>query len=516
MLPLLLVGALTTSCATMPERPVLDLPESATRMRAVATAGTSPNTGPELGLGGVSMAETPEINDPALQRELDRIAARLRRGLPVANFPQIRVVATASREYGAELDLRNQIVVTLGMLVHHDHEDQAAFVIGHEMGHRLLGHRDSRQASLLGSRNTIRLGTMAVTYGIAQSVQNQRLRQGDQRRTAVAGTVMMAPVLDTLAAEITDSLYARAQETEADRIGFDLMLRAGYTPGAAGSVFEALQANEQAREARVANLRGTVANALSTMAIAGGQQAGGSAGGWAQILGPVVAPVLERGFGNVLGPLSQRYDPLLQRQASHVAYEEKHHAEADTPEATPSPFRRGVLGQRLTERMRVLELLDRAEAAMRQANTSEAASLMRDRGAVTYGGARRLLVLASIGLIQNNVMALSQALNAAVNAPDATASTYISIAAMWEDQGNTRNALNALDIGERRYGSGIPFLAHRARIFRRAGDQTALQAVMERCRQTGIPEVESACAAAGQPPPSSSIASLIPTPAAAR
>ena len=240
---------------TVPPTAVLLAPETPTRM---AEAAARPTRAGRLGLSGTAMPETPQVADAAIRRELDRIANRLRTGDRTASFPQIDVIATVSRAYEAELSLDGQILLSLGLLAKAGTEDEIAFVVAHEMGHRMLGHQTERQATLRALRQAIALGTSAVAYGAAMRVGPQRqARPGEGRGNVLLGAVMTAPILHALAAEIGDALYSRDQEVEADRFGFDLLVRARYTPGAIGAVFNQLEADERGREARIANLRGT-------------------------------------------------------------------------------------------------------------------------------------------------------------------------------------------------------------------------------------------------------------------
>ena len=92
-------------------------------------------------------------------------------------------------------------------------QDQLAAVIGHEIGHVLARHGNERMSS-----------QFVVGTGLAVAEAMMTRPGSDEGRLSMAVLGLGAQVGILLP-------YGRSHETEADRIGLDLMARAGFEPG---------------------------------------------------------------------------------------------------------------------------------------------------------------------------------------------------------------------------------------------------------------------------------------------
>jgi predicted Zn-dependent protease len=105
----------------------------------------------------------------------------------------------------------NKIGVHTGMLELVDNPDQLAAVIGHEVGHVLAKHSNERASQ-----------EMAVSQGMSliQAISSPQTALG-QTALGLLGVGAQYGVLMP---------YSRVHESEADRIGVDLMAKAGFDP----------------------------------------------------------------------------------------------------------------------------------------------------------------------------------------------------------------------------------------------------------------------------------------------
>lgn len=160
------------------------------------------------------------VRDPQLNRYMREVICRLGKD----HCPDIRPYIIRTPRFNATMAPNGTMQVWTGLLLRCNDEAQFAAIIGHEMGHYLKRHtverwRDARDKADLGA--VLGLGLAAAGVGYAGSVTNLALLAS-----------MFA--------------FNREQESEADEIGLELMVKAGYAPVAAPEVWEQLIAEAKA------------------------------------------------------------------------------------------------------------------------------------------------------------------------------------------------------------------------------------------------------------------------------
>ena len=155
--------------------------------------------------------------DPQLDSYLNQVVARL---MP-ENVPAelvIRVNVIYSSHLNAFAYPNGMIYIHSGLLARMDNEAQLAAVLAHEMAHCIQRH----------ALRAFRKYRNQPAYLIA--VQQTLLE--------TRGLQKLAHAMGMTGAMAAISGYARELETEADRIGFEWVLRAGYHPKAALTLFD--------------------------------------------------------------------------------------------------------------------------------------------------------------------------------------------------------------------------------------------------------------------------------------
>jgi predicted Zn-dependent protease len=182
-----------------------------------------------------------------LDTYLNGVLAKLLAQAPVTNVPA-RVYVRASGDWAAKSTADANIYVALGALLRLDNEDEVAALLGHEASHVILGHANADvvqsaqqralQLSALASdvQDAIDAGTKASEGGSGKSSAG-RVRVDEQTRALLLNTMLLSPA------------WTREQERDADRLGTDLLARAGYSPQAMASLLRKQKSFESERAA---------------------------------------------------------------------------------------------------------------------------------------------------------------------------------------------------------------------------------------------------------------------------
>ena len=120
-----------------------------------------------------------------------------------------------------------KIVFYTGIMPVAANADGIAAIMGHEVGHALADHGAQRMS----------LGIIQQLGGVitAEAIKNQDARKREQ--------IMMAYGIGTTHGGMLP--FSRKHETEADKIGLELMTIAGYNPGEAPKLWERMKAQSK-------------------------------------------------------------------------------------------------------------------------------------------------------------------------------------------------------------------------------------------------------------------------------
>ncbi|MDQ7032628.1 MAG: M48 family metalloprotease [Desulfonauticus sp.] len=165
----------------------------------------------------------PLIQDPEIVSYVRNIVQRLARTVP--NYPfKIEVDVVNNNSMNAFATLAGYMVVYSGMIVHVDSDSELAGVLAHELAHLTQRHvaKNIERSRLIG------LGTMlTLLAGIFVGGNTQ------------AGQAL---IVGSLAGGQTALLkYSRDDEREADQIGLNYLLKAGYNPWGMVLIFEKIR-----------------------------------------------------------------------------------------------------------------------------------------------------------------------------------------------------------------------------------------------------------------------------------
>lgn len=161
--------------------------------------------------------------NPAQVARLKRIAGRLIPHTaiyrPDATSWDWKVHAISSNELNAYVLAGGKIVFYTGIIERLQlTDDEIAAIMGHEMAHALREHSREQLSRQVATQST--LGIAAGLLGMS------------------SGQVHAVNLLGELGMNLP---HSRTQETEADRLGLELMARAGYNPNSAITLWQKMQ-----------------------------------------------------------------------------------------------------------------------------------------------------------------------------------------------------------------------------------------------------------------------------------
>jgi predicted Zn-dependent protease len=180
------------------------------------------------------------VDIPLLQTYLQGIVVGLSKGWP-GELPPLQVRVIDSYSFGPSADPFGNLFVPLGMLENVESEDEIAAMLGHEMSHVLLHHHDrmaafqEQKSMMIMVASAVVLGATAADTGVDRSSGTMKLISKDPLGTqkTIGKTVLYTALINAFSENVWSTAWGRSQEDQADLLGTDLMIRAGYAPRAA-------------------------------------------------------------------------------------------------------------------------------------------------------------------------------------------------------------------------------------------------------------------------------------------
>jgi len=453
--------------------------------------GWAPAQGASLGLASDAVNQgqyqLARLRMPQTEAAVRALIDRLQAQWPYAKGPPIRVFILGVNYYNAYSLPDNSVVVALGLLDRAQSDDEVAFVLGHELSHLMLGHFAANAAAEKRRQdNASRLGQLYLVGSVLGSVADSAGGGLGAAASAARQAGATSDGLHFLIDITTEPPHTRAQEDEADALGFDLSQAAAYSAeDASAIVFDTIQADRVERKAQEdamqAQLKSQLSQAVSRNTaqsflsgglgasdlrqglLAGGLRAAISAGG-ARTPEPAHRPPEERKRGIAQysvdaypagAPLRDEQKAWLQRlRATNEYGQAKIAVEA---------VRAAMTARAAGDYPGATAQIGRASATMYRAApmvVCEAARLREDMGDID--GADRLFSQADAS-------------------PDQTVDGCIDHVRMLYRAARYDRAAQVIEAGVGRFGDEKPFLSLMIAVARQSGRQDQADLYLQRC-----------------------------------
>lgn len=204
-------------------------------------------------------------------------------------------------------------------------ETEVAFLVAHELSHFLLQHHSSdwfvdTQSRMLTGMETLRM----IGSSLAEKLGQDDSKLGKKMQQAV----LIGSIIYDVSDNVMFSAWGREQEEEADRLGIDLMVGAGYYPYDAEGVMD-IMAQQEALEKANSDKSKNLTNTRTAQATGLEQEDIGS--------NPFIAQMASD-LGSMIGELSSDHYSAADRSDNIFEYNEKHYSEAPYGLVTATPW----------------------------------------------------------------------------------------------------------------------------------------------------------------------------------
>jgi predicted Zn-dependent protease len=192
-------------------------------------------------------SESRPASDTGISRYVSCVADHIVSALPADQRDQWEVQTFADDQLNAFALPGRKIGVYQGLLNAAQNQHQLATVIGHEVAHVLAQHGNERMSTSFAADTGLQL--VSTLAGDPRSAQSQ--------------TVMALLGIGTQVGVLLP--FGRAQESEADILGLDLMARAGFEPGASIELWHNMAALAEDRPPEFLSTHPGIENRIATL-----------------------------------------------------------------------------------------------------------------------------------------------------------------------------------------------------------------------------------------------------------
>lgn len=253
------------------------------------------------------------INHPAAETYINGQLEKLKKASGIADLPG-RAYLFADTALGARASADGNIYIPYVMLKDLETTDEVAALLAHELAHTIRNHNSSDLFVKFQKKAVV----AATLFANHKSNDAGVIRSEDERRLDNAFTALM----------VSDGFinpgWTRRQEEEADKLGLDLMIAAGYNSEAMFTLLDKMVTWEEMNKQQQSSDNELVKNALASVNLN------------AETIpfGETVNGVLEKSankMDSLLSRFNKDHDSAEDRYNTLLDYADKHYPSAPSP-----------------------------------------------------------------------------------------------------------------------------------------------------------------------------------------
>ena len=404
-----------------------------------------------------------------LDAYLGRVRARLAAASGVEAIPG-RVVLLANPAFAAYSTPDGNIYLAMGWLPYIQSEDELAAIIAHELSHVVLTHHSTDLVAGFQKR-----AQAAHEFGVSakMAVANRPATKDDQK--SLLGSEVLASVSD----KVVMPAWGRRQESEADLLGVDLLVKAGYSPVAMATMLEKYQAWEKQTTEDDEAFRARVG----------------------EVIQKDYTEAAKMVFNRMVETLSASHPETGQRLSSVAGYLDRHYSDLALPEPRTKGWSEVRAVPEVREITRHYDLAFSARKLLERGKVRDAYAYAKDSASGrTASHAYPNWILAKTAMEVGRGNEAVTALDRAIKANEPVREVYDEMIMVNERRGNLKAALEWTDKASTTFGEAARWTPTKIRLLRKVGRVQEASTLTLKCT-FDTPEWRKLCQEANQTPP---------------
>lgn len=429
---------------------------------------------------------------PEFHTYLDTVLHRVLAKAPVPGLPA-RAVLVTSRDWTPYATAPGLVFVPMNLVGALDDEDQAAFALSHEISHVLFRHHDSDWL-VKGQKQAIAMSELAM------AAQTAVERRNPKNPVVSPSGMRAAKAMLTASDKIIAPAWSRTQEEQADLLGIDIMVAAGYNPQSALDVLEKLVKWRKGSGQVYVDAPRDLAKELVDWTLPTPSKSDPTGQAGVAELQKQLIGVISQSSQELLRKVSQPYPDPEERLKRAREYVDREYADLTPPDISDRPWKAARNKPQIREVFQRYEWSFTALDKLQDHDLREAERRGQEglKGftrthnfphfamAEVYGELRR-----SDRVVEN--------LHAAVDAPEPALESFLRLAALHERANRPRDALQVLEAARPKFADHPRMWPELIRIYRRVGRTAEASQLQLRC-QVEFPDFRKFCDEGAQRP----------------